>query len=63
MYKLIKATMHDTFWVRKISVDHMWKNLKQKHLDEFFPKTTSTVKDIRANWTTFNNLNEWFTYN
>ena len=55
--------MKNTVWDGKISVDHMWKSLKQRYPDEFCPKTTSTVEDIRANWTTFNNLNEWFTHN
>ena len=41
----------------------MRRSLKQKYPDEFCSKTTSAVEDIRANWTTFNNLNEWFTHN
>ena len=41
----------------------MWRSLKEKYPDKFCSKTTSTVEDIRANWTTYNNLNEWSTHN
>ena len=41
----------------------MWRSLKEKYPDEFYPKTASTVEDIRENWITFDNLNECFMHN
>ena len=47
----------------EISVDHVWRSLKEKYPDEFYPKTASIVEDIRENWITFDNLNECFMHN
>ena len=60
---LIKAAINDTVWNDKLSVDYVWGQLRHDYPDEFCPKTTSTVEDIRANWTTYRNLNDWFSQN
>ena len=44
-------------------MDYVWGQLRHDYPDEFCPKTTSTVEDIRANWTTYRNLNDWFSQN
>ena len=41
----------------------MWEKLRKIYPEDFCPQTTSTVEDIRANWTTHHNLNDWFTNN
>ena len=41
----------------------MWEKLRKFYPEDFCPQTTSTVEDIRANWTTHHNLNDWFTNN
>ena len=47
----------------KLSKRILSKKQHLKYPNEFHLKITSTIEDIRANWTTFRNLDEWFTQN
>ena len=55
--------MMNTHWNTKLTVDHIWKRLRKNYPNEFTPKTTTTIEDIRANWTTYQKLDTWFTHN
>ncbi len=57
---LIRAAINNTKLKDKVSVDYVFKKLK-----EMFPNTIQEskaikVKDQRMNWTTYINLNLWF---
>ena len=60
---LIKASIQNTPWDVKLNIDHIWKRLRKNFPNEFCPKTTTTIEDIRANWTTYDNIDKWFTNN
>ena len=55
--------MINTHWKAKLNIDHIWKRLRENYPNEFSPKTTTTIKDIRENWITYQKLDTWFTYN
>ena len=60
---LIKESIQNTPWKEKINIDHIWNRLRKQFSNNFFPKTTTTIEDIRANWTTYDNVDKWFTHN
>ena len=60
---LIQAATNGTRWEKKVNIDRIWKRLRENYPHEFSPKTTSTVEDIRASWTTYSNINNWFDNN
>jgi len=55
--------MINTYWSAKLNIDHIWKRLRKNYPNEFSPKTTTTIEDIRANWTTYQKSDTWFTHN
>ena len=46
----------------KFSVRYAWDKLRRSNPDEMQPSGTSKTEDLRAQFTTWQNLNDWFTF-
>lgn len=58
--RLIGASMVGTRHEHAFKVETVWKKVRNEHPDAFQAATKLSIEDARAQWTTHDNLNQWF---
>ncbi len=60
MQTLVKAMTDGTPREHKFSVDYAWRQAQKDHPEHFIPKQAKSHEDLRAEWLTAQNINDWF---
>jgi hypothetical protein len=60
MKHVIGASIMGTEYENAFKVDSVWKKVCEKHPQRFVAANKMTVEDARAQWTTHDNLDQWF---
>jgi hypothetical protein len=60
MKRVIGASIMGTEYKNAFEVDSVWKKVCEKHPQAFVAANKMTVEDARAQWTTHDNLDQWF---
>ncbi len=58
--RLIGASIVGTHHEHAFKVETVWKKVRSEHPDALQAATNVSIEDARAQWTTHDNLNQWF---
>ena len=61
MKRVIGASMLGTQYENEFQADTVWRKVCERHPQAFIAANKMTVEDARAQWTTHDNLDQWFT--
>jgi hypothetical protein len=60
MQRLIGASTLGTEYEDRFEIDSVWRKVRKEYPQALQAATKMTVEDARAQWTTHDNLNQWF---
>ena len=61
MKRVIGASMMGTQYENEFQVDTVWRKVCERHPQAIIAAKKTTAEDARAQWTTHENLDQWFT--